>query len=284
MKSYKVEFQKKIYTVAGQISAHIMYAFWNFKDAEKTIIEVLNPLTSCKSYLHDIIKSKYINNGNSLPLDIKCNTNFGNLDTHATRLVIGFNTNMAINSEEQVLKSLELIHSIESLIKCKKTVIIHKCTGSSKLFFIRASKYWMRSPEMISLYTLLWRVFSSTDFTKPITYSRTDELIKSITLTKNINYEIGAAEGDLISLKRHLKLIIGFLKNHRKIHGCIETETLYSKCSHGSGILESIYWYEQLNYYKNNHLDYESNTEFLSILNKSPQIAGILFKIFEKES
>jgi hypothetical protein len=124
--------------------------------------EQLNQLVWCRDFMQDIIWS-YVN---KQPIDIygfKYDPNNAPHPSTKNLKLLITNFKDADFGNKLINGTLPLIHSVEERLKIKKTVL-EKCSTpptvyrKSGVWILKASKRWIKSPPMLSFYTLLVRI------------------------------------------------------------------------------------------------------------------------------
>ena len=123
---------------------------------------VVGTISSCKEYvldsvLHCLNGRVYCNIGPSNPISVK-----------RVRIVLTMgehfhsNRHSGIVLKEKLENILDLLHQVESELKIRKTVLYKfskiKQVNPNNTFFVEGSPRWIKSPPMLSFYTLLMRL------------------------------------------------------------------------------------------------------------------------------
>jgi len=155
MRTVKLEYYQTVQSLSEASSNGLQYAF--VSDDNKQI----TPWVFCKDYFQDAIQA-YLNNDSTLVYGFSYKSGKDiPICLHTTRLALVSKDDGEFSSK--ILKSLSFIHQVESDLKMKKTEIqivsnVPKKFQKSGVFIFNGSGRWMKSPPMISLYTLLIRV------------------------------------------------------------------------------------------------------------------------------
>ena len=179
---------------------------WANKDLQQC-----STISSCRDYLQDAIHSHYKNECTAYTYDPSKDPK---LSFDYSRLIIGHGGLKVDGMEELMPKTLDLVNRVAARLKIQKTVayrISNPLTqhARSQSFLLVGSPSWMKSPPMISFYTLLMR--SSPGHDESI--KSIDKAIEALSLPSNTKVNVG----DRQLLKNGNKAILRIMKYKNKI-------------------------------------------------------------------
>jgi hypothetical protein len=151
----EIQWKSKKQKISQIYSQGLEYAFVS------SDYQQIHQLVWCKDFMQDAVYG-YLNNKKvSIYGFVYDPKKFLPLHTDSTRLML---TNWRDKELEfKIENCLDFLHQIESCLKMKQTVV-EKCLGAPKryqksgVWLFEGSRRWMKSPPMISLYTLFIRL------------------------------------------------------------------------------------------------------------------------------
>jgi len=193
--------------------------YFSFISAPKDGFKQCHPLVKCRDFLQDAIRCSILTNEVT-----KCSI-YGfiynrdinpPIDLLKTRLLVTYKDEQSdiINCSIKMMYGLKLINHYEEIMEIKvKTRLkqINHVDFKSPIWLFTGSNIWIKSPILISLYTLLIRLGD-----KKIEFTNNDNLEEQYLKLLDANRKSNNKDKDLSYLDYIYKTLYSFTKNYKK--------------------------------------------------------------------